>query len=142
LEANASREATTFDVFISYPHQDKATADAVCAKLESEDIRCWIAPRDVPPGAEWAGGIVDAIDNCRAMVLILSLSTNGSKQILREVQQASDRDRPIVPLRIENVVLDKSLRYYVGSVQWVDALTQPLEQHLETLAQLVKRTFG
>jgi hypothetical protein len=34
------------DVFISYPHQEKATADAVCARLENEDIRCWIAPRD------------------------------------------------------------------------------------------------
>jgi hypothetical protein len=40
-----------FDAFISYANQDKATADAACAKLEAEGIRCWIAPRDVPPGA-------------------------------------------------------------------------------------------
>ena len=29
----------TFDVFISYSHQDKAVADAACAKLEFEGIR-------------------------------------------------------------------------------------------------------
>jgi hypothetical protein len=61
-----------FDVFISYPHQDKAMADATCAKLEAEGIRCWLAPRDISPGADWAASIVDAIDGCRVMVLIFS----------------------------------------------------------------------
>jgi formylglycine-generating enzyme required for sulfatase activity len=127
-----------FDVFISYPHQDKVTADAACAKLEAEGIRCWIAPRDVPPGAEWAGAIVDAIDGCRAMVLIFSSSTNASRQIRREVQQAFDGEKPVVPFRIENVVPERSLRYYMGSVHWLDALTPPLELHLQKLATSVQ----
>jgi formylglycine-generating enzyme required for sulfatase activity len=127
-----------FDAFISYAHQDKATADAACAKLEAEGIRCWIAPRDVPPGAEWAGAIVDAIDGCRAMVLIFSSSTNASRQIRREVQQAFDGEKPVVPFRIENIVPERSLRYYMGSVHWLDALTPPLEQHLEKLAASVQ----
>jgi hypothetical protein len=127
-----------FDTFISYAHQDKATADAACAKLEAEGIRCWIAPRDVPPGAEWAEAIVDAIDGCRAMVLIFSSSTNASRQIRREVQQAFDGEKPVVPFRIENVVPERSLRYYMGSVHWLDALTPPLEQHLEKLAASVQ----
>ncbi len=38
------------DVFISYAHEDKAIADAICAKLEENKIRCWIAPRDITPG--------------------------------------------------------------------------------------------
>ncbi len=92
-----------FDVFISYPHQDKATADAACASLEAAGIRCWIAPRDVAPGADWAASIVDAIDHCRAMVLIFSSSANGSRQIQREVQHAFEQEVPVIPLRIENV---------------------------------------
>jgi formylglycine-generating enzyme required for sulfatase activity len=127
-----------FDVFISYANQDKATADAACAKLEAEGIRCWIAPRDVPPGVEWAGAIVDAIDRCRAMVLIFSSSANGSKQIHREVQRAFDREVPVVPFRIENIAPEKSLAYYMGPVHWLDALTLPLEQHLQKLAVSVR----
>jgi formylglycine-generating enzyme required for sulfatase activity len=127
-----------FDVFISYASQDKATADAACAKLEADGIRCWIAPRDVPPGAEWAGAIVDAIDNCRAMVLIFSSSANGSKQIHREVQRAFDREVPVVPFRIENIAPEKSLAYYMGPVHWLDALTLPLERHLQKLVVSVK----
>jgi hypothetical protein len=127
-----------FDVFISYPHQDKATADAACAALEAEGIRCWIAPRDVAAGAEWASSLIEAIDTCRVMVLIFSASANNSKQIRREVQRAFEREVPVVPFRIENVVPEKSLAYYMGPVHWLDALTRPLEQHLRKLVVSVR----
>lgn len=42
-------------VFISYAHQDKPVADAVCARLEQSGIRCWIAPRDIQPGRVGGG---------------------------------------------------------------------------------------
>ena len=87
-ETPARAAATTFDVFISYSHVDKATADATCATLEQAGIRCWIAPRDIMPGDEWGAAIVKAIDQCRAMVLIFSSSANSSKQIRREVERA------------------------------------------------------
>lgn len=127
-----------FDVFISYPHEEKAAADAACAALELAKVRCWIAPRDVAPGAEWASAIVHAIDNCSAMVLIFSSHTNRSRQIRREVQRAFDREKPVIPLRIENVSPEQSLAYYMGPVHWLDALTQPLEQHLQKLVLSVK----
>jgi hypothetical protein len=127
-----------FDAFISYAHQDKAAADAACAKLEAEGIRCWIAPRDVPPGAQWAEAIVDAIDHCRAMVIIFSSSANSSKQIHREVQRAFEKEIPVIPFRIENVAPEKSLAYYMTSVHWLDALTPPLEEHLQKLSESVR----
>ena len=128
----------SFDVFISYPHQDKALADAACARLEAEGIRCWVAPRDIAPSADWAESIVDAIDGCRVMVLIFSGHTNRSRQVGREVQQAFDAEKPVIPFRIENVTPEKSLRYYMGSVHWLDALTPPVEQHLQRLASAVQ----
>src|SRR5262247_1823569 len=76
------------DVFISYSHVDKATADAACATLERAGIRCWVAPRDITPGDEWGAAIIKAIDQCRAIVLIFSSSANNSRQIRREVERA------------------------------------------------------
>jgi hypothetical protein len=127
-----------FDVFISYPHQDKATADAACAALEADGIKCWIAPRDVAPGTEWAAAIVDAIDHCRVLVLIFSSNANQSKQIYREAQRAFDLEIPVVPLRVENIEPTQSLAYYLGPVHWLDALTPPLETHLKRLGVAVK----
>lgn len=127
-----------FDVFISYPRANKATADAACAALEADGVRCWIAPRDVPPGSEWAAAIVEAIDRCRVMVLVFSSHSNQSKQVHREIQRAFDREAPVIPFRVENVNPEKSLAYYMGSVHWLDAFTPPLEQHLQRLVPSVK----
>ena len=96
---------TNFDVFISYSHQDKATADAVCASLERAGIRCWIAPRDIVPGTDWGESIIDAMARAEIMVLIFSGHANSSAQIKREVERAVNKDLPVIPLRIEDVEL-------------------------------------
>jgi hypothetical protein len=130
----------SFEVFISYPHEDKAAADEACAALERAGIGCWIAPRDVAPGTAWAASIIEALDRCRVMVLIFSSHANDSQQIHREVQRAFDRAIPVVPLRIENVEPTQSLAYFLGSVHWLDAFTPPLAAHFERLGVAV-RTF-
>jgi len=60
------------DVFISYSSKDKAVADAVCASLEARKIRCWIAPRDVLPGEEYAEALIESLNQSRLMVLVFS----------------------------------------------------------------------
>jgi biotin transporter BioY len=122
------------DVFISYSSADKPTADAVCATLENRGVRCWIAPRDVLPGMDWAGAIIDAISASRIMVLVYSARANDSQQIKREVERAVNRGMPIIPFRIENVPMSKTLEYFISTPHWLDALTQPLQQHLDRLA--------
>jgi hypothetical protein len=80
-----------------------------------------------------------AIDRACVMVLIFSGHANESKQVHREVQRACERGLPVVPFRIENITPEKALAYYMGSVQWLDALTQPFERHLGELARVVQR---
>ena len=122
-----------FDVFISYATKDKATADAACAALESAGIRCWIAPRDVAPGADWGAAIIEALETCRLFVLIFSSSADKSPQVRNEIVKAASRGVVIVPIRIEDTIPTKALAYYMGGVHWLDALTPPLEHHLRLL---------
>jgi hypothetical protein len=74
-------------VFVSYSAKDKAAADAVVARLEAAGVSCWIAPRDVLPGADWGASILDAIEAAKIMVLIFSGNANASPQIKREVER-------------------------------------------------------
>jgi TIR domain len=127
------------DVFISYSHKDKPTADAVCARLEARGIRCWVAPRDIAPGGDWSESIIDAINGANVMVLVFSGHANGSVQIKREVERAVAKAIPIIPLRIEDVPPTKSLEYFLSTPHWLDALTPPLERHLDYLADVVRR---
>ena len=126
------------DVFISHSAKDKVTADAVCAMLESEGVRCWIAPRDVLPSMEWSEAIIDAIEECRIMVLVFTANANDSPQIRREVERAVNRGVAILPVRIEDVLPGKGLEYFIGNVHWLDALNPPLEAHLKSLAGTIK----
>jgi len=135
------------DVFISYSNKDKTTADAICAALEVNGIRCWIAPRDILPGSDWGEAIIDAIHACRAMLLIFSSNSNTSPQIKREVERAVNAGIPVVPVRIEDVLPSKTLEYFISTQHWLDALTPPMEQHLQYLvttmrAMLVQKPDG
>ncbi len=59
-------------IFISHSSQDADTANAILSFLESKNQLCWIAPRDISPGADWAEAIIDGIDFSAGMILILS----------------------------------------------------------------------
>ncbi len=126
------------DVFVSYSVKDKVVADAIVARLEADSIRCWVAPRDVVPGADWGESIINAIESSRIMVLIFTASANASPQIKREVERAVDKDVYTIPIRIENIEPTKSLEYFISTSQWMDAFPPPMEPHLDFMAKTVK----
>jgi hypothetical protein len=126
------------DVFISHSSNNRTVANAVCAALEGIGIRCWIAPRDVLPGRPYAGEITRAIQQSRAFVLIFSEHSNNSEQVLREVQLAANSHLHIVQFRIDAVVPSDDLEYYLSGPHWLDAVTPPLENHLDQLRSSMK----
>jgi Tfp pilus assembly protein PilF len=125
------------DVFISYAHQDRTVANAVCATLEAHGIRCWIAPRDIMPGSDWGEAIIDAIQGAKALVLIFSSNSNDSDQIKREVERTVHQGIAVIPFRIEDVLPNKTLEYFISTQHWLDALTPPLEDHMAHLAETI-----
>ena len=133
-----------YDVFISHSSNDQHVADAICAALETNRIRCWIAPRDIVPGQQWAESIIEAIAVCRIMVLVYSRHTNESPQIQREVERAVSKRLIILPFRLEEAPFSKSLEYFVSTCHWLDAMTPPVEAHIrrlvETIGSLLSRT--
>lgn len=126
------------DVFVCYAKHDKHVADAACARLEANRVRCWIAPRDVPPGQEYPSAIVEAISSSGALILIFSGNSNNSPHVLREVELAVTRGLPIIPFKIDNVEPGLTMEYFVSTRHWLDAMTPPLDRHLERLVESVR----
>jgi len=122
------------DIFVSYcTKSDRDAAYELVAHIESRGIECWIAPRDVQGGMEWAAEIVNAITVAKVMVLIFSASANNSPQVRREVMLAAHRGVRVVPFRIEDITPAASLEYFLGGHQWLDAFPPPLEPHYARL---------
>jgi hypothetical protein len=133
-------------VFICHSGNDKLVADAACAALEANGIRCWIAPRDVLPGMAYMKAIVQALNECTIVLLIFSQEANKSPHVHREIERAVSKEKVIVPFRIENVLPTDEMEFALSSTQWLDALTPPMEQHLAelntTISRLLQRPIG
>ncbi|MCR5811128.1 MAG: TIR domain-containing protein [Lachnospiraceae bacterium] len=121
------------DVFISYSSKNKNIADAIVADLEQNGIKCWYAPRDIYPGEDWAGAIKNAIGSTKIFVLVFTDESNRSHQVTNEVTLAVNGGKIIIPFRLSGSDMNDTLLYYLSSVHWLDAVSQPLNQNIETL---------
>src|ERR1700676_4083943 len=76
------------------------------------------------------------------MVLVFTTHANDSPQVRKEIERAVNHGVAILPLRIEDVIPDRGIEFFIGNVHWLDALTPPLESHLRSLAGTVKMLLG
>lgn len=131
-----------FDVFISYSSKDKSIADAVVAAIENESVRCWYAPRDIAPAADWADSITQAIQECSLMVLVFSETANRSQRVIDEINFAIDQGKPILPFRIEPHNPTGALSLHLSSRHWLDAYEPSWDVHLDRLVESVMANLG
>jgi|ERR1700733_10799047 len=129
-------------VFISYASQDAAVAERLCATLEAAGFPCWIAPRDVQAGAPYADAIVRAINEAKAVVLVLSASAIGSDHVAREVERAASKHKPVIAFRIDTAALNPGLEYFLSNSQWIDVPAMGMPAALAKLAQAAGHRSG
>ncbi len=133
-----SQTPPKYSAFISYASPDLEKAEAICQNLEGSGFTCWIAPRNVRPGKEYGEEIILGIQNSRCLVLVLSEAANDSTFVRREVERAVSKNKPVFPVRIEDVLPSTGLELFVSTTHWIDAWSPPLERHWEALARELK----
>ena len=116
-------------------------AQRAVAALEAAGVHCWIAPRDIDAGENYTQAILDGLEAAPAVVLVFSSATNESPHVSRELEIAVGSGRRIVPVRLEAVEPSGSLRYFIGTSQWLDA-TAPGADWSPALVQAVRRAIG
>lgn len=126
------------DVFLSYKTEDREAAERLCSALEREDISCWMAPRDIPPGHEWAAAIVDGLQKSKSFVLLLSSHSVAAKQIAREAELADNQNLKILTFRLEDIQPPRELLYFLGNIQWLDAFGGQFDSAAARLAQAIR----
>lgn len=109
------------DVFISYSSKNKNVADAICHVLEGNGIRCWIAPRDIPPGTEYGDMIDKAIIHSKVVVVIFSETAASSQWVKGETNVAFEEQKTIIPFRLDNTPLEGQNRVILNQKHWIDA---------------------
>jgi AAA+ ATPase superfamily predicted ATPase len=121
------------EIFVSYSNLDKEFTDQLCHSLEEQGYPCWMAPRDILPGAKYAEAIIDAINSSKVFLLVLSANSNSSSQVSKEIERAASKDIPIIPVRLDDVALSKSMEYYISNCQWIDVSKSFLGKEIPAL---------
>src|ERR1700733_1811035 len=129
-------------VFISYSSPDQIKAEQICAALEKAGQPCWIAPRDLSAGTQWGAGIVAAIKDCDAVVVVFSEAANSSPQVSREMEVAVGNRRPLIPIRVADVLPTDDMQYFLGVSHWFNAYAMPIEAYLPDIITAVKNVLN
>ena len=116
------------DIFISYSNKQKSIADKVCLYLEQKGLKCWIAPRDIPVGSDYADLIETAIKACKVVVLVYSETSAISKWVKGEINVAFSENKHILPFRIDNTEIKGSIRIMLSQTHWIDAFPNYYDQ--------------
>ena len=133
------------DTFISYSSIDANIANAVCHNLEQGGIRCWMAPRDIPPGCTWPEIIPNAIQEAKVFVLIFSDNSNNSDQVARELSIAVNNRLMIFPFKITKTDPQGQFEYFLTTTHWLDAIDKPLKlsiEHMRNVISLYLKEMG
>lgn len=107
-------------IFISYASKEIQTAQKLCAIIENSGYHCFIAPRDIRSGYEYAEEIARGIDKADAVVVLMSKASNSSPHVLREIERAVSKAKPILVYKLETVELTKSMEYFLMACQWLE----------------------
>lgn len=109
------------EVFISYSSKNKAAANAICHILENSDIKCWMAPRDIPAGSEYGDLIDNAIKTSKVVVVVFSQTAAESQWVKGELNIAFEEQKIIIPYRIDQTPFYGQNRVILNHKHWIDA---------------------
>jgi hypothetical protein len=129
------KPSSGFSAFISYASDDREKAHEMCRSLEGRGLTCWIAPRDVRAGREYADEIVTGIEKSACLVVLLSKAANASAFVCREVERAVANHKPIFPVRLEAIMPDGGLELFISGTHWLDAWEGDWHDHMRRLGR-------
>lgn len=129
-------------VFISYSTKEQSLADAMKKLLEKHGIQTWMAPGDIPAGNKYAQVINQAIKGCSCFILMLSNNAQNSVWVAKETERAVNYRKPIIPIQLENVLLNDEFELYISTdqvvaVKTIDECSEEIQKILTSAKAIV-----
>lgn len=131
------------DVFVSHSSKDKEIAERVVKYFEDKGLSCWMAPRDIVPGSDWAAAINTAITASKVFVIIYTANSSESSQVSREISLAENKQGVhVVPYKTDDTPLKGSFEYYLTGSHFIAANYAKKDYKLEELYDIVAGLAG
>lgn len=127
-------------VFISYSTKNQSAANAMRSFFHQNGINTWMAPNNIPVGSKYAEVIVKALRECSCLVLLLTNASQGSIWVAKEVERAINYKKTIIPVQLEDVVLNDEFELYISTDQIV--AVDKIREDTEEMQSILRSVRG
>ena len=127
------------NVFISHVEEDQAIALELARGLEAAGYTTWYFERDSLPGLSYLEQIDEAIEQCQAILIIISRDSISSRQVDIEVQRAHESAKHFIPVLrgIQHVEFQKQKRVWRMAMGTTTSLLIPADDVSMIIARIV-----
>ena len=135
------------DVFVSYSSSQERLVKELVTYLEDEyGITCWYSGRNLEKAKDkWQADIIRALRASKICLFVMSELSLLSAECGRELQNAAEESKIIVPFRIDESDLKMSgaetAAYYLKTKTWINGFPSPNEK-FEELGEILKKNLG
>ena len=108
------------EVFISYAAKDRERVLGLVKRLRDAGVTVWIDQAGIDVSTMWSQEIVNAIRDCKVMLLSISPHSTESENVVKELALASERKKPIIPVYLEPADIPGTMEYQLAGIQRVE----------------------
>jgi hypothetical protein len=92
-------------LFISHSSKDNEFTDYLAQHLNEAEYRCWVDVESIPDGSTWPREIQKAVENCGALIVVMSDNARQSEWVERETMLAMQLRKPVFIARVDDAPL-------------------------------------
>ena len=127
------------DVFISYSREDQQQVVKLVEHLRGQGINVWMDETDIHGATIWTKEIVEAIRAADLFILAISHHSTGSKNVVKELALASEREKIILPIYLEQCEIPETMEYQLAGIQNIALHTLDKSKAYEFVHQTIRR---
>ena len=128
------------EIFVSYSREDQAQVFPIVEKLRERGLNIWIDQEGIHGAKLWSQEIVNAIESSKVFILFASAKAFLSKNVTKELALASESDKHILPVFLEDAEIPAAMKYQLAGIQHLvhekGQAAQTSEKILSTLGNL------
>lgn len=135
MTAPIPHQAQSAEVVIGFCGQDLRHALELAERLKAAGANTWMADHGHQTGQNDRSGTIQAIKQCKVVLLLCSDAALRSKRVKQEMQLAWICERPILPCLIEPIDFPDQAAYCLAGKRWIDAVNGPPDRWFSLVVQ-------
>ena len=125
------------EIFASYSREDQTEVFLIVDKLRERGLNIWIDQEGIHSAKLWSQEIVNATDNSKIFILFASNKAFLSKNVTKELSLASESDKHILPVFIEDAEIPTAMKYQLAGIQHLVHEQGQTEQTADNILHLL-----